>query len=64
MAVRLPDSVWVSKKQEETTDDLAFGRKAIQLLTRPDYAVDEVGSKISQEGNGAIGGEKKQLDVD
>ena len=50
VAVRLPDAVWVNKSQEGRTEDLAFGRKAIHLLTRPDYVffVDEVGSNTSQ----------------
>jgi hypothetical protein len=60
IAVRLPDATWVNKNQEETTKDLAFGRKATHLLTRPDCVVlvDEVGSNTSQEGDGALGGEK------
>jgi hypothetical protein len=37
VAVRLPDATWVNKNQEETTEDLAFGRKATHILTRPDY---------------------------
>ncbi len=36
------------------------------ILTRPDYVVfvDEVGSNTSQERDGALGGEKKLLDMD
>jgi hypothetical protein len=37
VAVRLPDAVWVNKNQDKTTEDLAFGRKATHLLSRPDY---------------------------
>jgi hypothetical protein len=61
VAVRLPDAVWVNKNQDKTTEDLAFGRKATHLLSRPDYVifVDEVGSNTSQEGDGALSGEKK-----
>jgi hypothetical protein len=53
VAVRLPDATWVNKNQEETTEDLAFGRKATHILTRPDYVffLDEVGSNRSQEGD-------------
>jgi hypothetical protein len=66
VAVRLPDAVWVNKNQDKTTEDLAFGRKATHLLSRPDYVifVDEVGSNTSQEGDGALSGEKKSLDED
>jgi hypothetical protein len=61
VAVRLAEEIWVNKDQEETTEELAFGRKATHILTRPDYVifVDEVGSNTSQEGDGALGGEKK-----
>jgi hypothetical protein len=66
VAVRLPHATWVNKNQEETTEDLAFGRKATHLLTRPDNVVfvDEVGFNTSQEGDEALGGGKKMLDKD
>jgi hypothetical protein len=65
VAVRLPHATWVNKNQEETTEDLAFGRKATYLLTRPDYVVfvDEVGSNTSQEGDRAQERQRQQMTV-
>ena len=44
-----------------TNQENAHGRKATQILTRPDMAVsvDEVGGDTSQEGDGAVGGQKR-----
>ncbi len=61
VATGLAEPVWVNKDQEETSKEEAFGRRITHLLTRPDYVVfvDEVGSNLSQEGDGAVGGERK-----
>ena len=61
VATELAEPIWVNKEQEETSEEEAFGRKVTHLLTRPDYVVfvDEVGSNLSQEGDGAVGGERK-----
>jgi hypothetical protein len=61
VATGLAAPVWVNKDQEETSEEEAFGRRITHLLTRPDYVVfvDEVGSNLSQEGDGAVGGERK-----
>jgi hypothetical protein len=61
VAVKLPEPIWVNKQQEEVDEENAWGRKVTHLITRPEYIVfvDEVGSNVSQEGDGAIGGEKK-----
>jgi hypothetical protein len=62
VATELAEPIWVNKEQEETSEEEAFGRKVTHLLTRPDYVVfvDEVGSNLSQEGDGAVGGRGKQ----
>ena len=61
VAIRLAEPIWVDKEQQETDQENAFGQKATHLLTRPDFVifVDEVGSNLSQEGDGAVGGERK-----
>jgi hypothetical protein len=61
VAIRLAEPIWVNKDQEETNQEYPFGWKATQLLRHPDFVifVDEVGSNVSQEGNRAIGGERK-----
>lgn len=61
VAIELAEPVWVNEKQEETDEQGKFGQKATHLLVRPDYVifVDECGCNTSQEGDGAVGGERK-----
>jgi hypothetical protein len=57
VATRFDDPICVNEEQEETNKENAFAH----LLTRPDYVVfvDECGCNTSQEGDGAVGGERK-----
>jgi hypothetical protein len=61
VARRLEEPIWVDKEQKETEQENAFGQRATHLLTRSDFVifVDEVDSNVSQEGDGAVGGERK-----
>jgi hypothetical protein len=61
VARRLEETILVDKEQKETEQENVFGQRATHLLTRPDFVifVDEVGSNVSQEGDGAVGGERK-----
>ena len=58
---RLEEPIWVDKEQKKTEQENAFGQRATHLLTRSDFVifVDEVDSNVSQEGDGAVGGERK-----
>jgi hypothetical protein len=61
VATELAEPIWVNEKQEESNKNEKFGRKATHLLVKPDYVifVDECGCNTSQEGDGAVGGERK-----
>jgi len=61
VARTLEEPVWVNERQEETEEENKVGRKATHLLLRPEYVVfvDECGCNTSQEGDGAVGGERK-----
>lgn len=56
----MDDPVWLDKKGNEVTKDLAFGRQCTHRLIRPDMCIvaDETGGNISQKGDGHIGGRK------
>jgi hypothetical protein len=61
VASLLVNAIWVDKDQKETNKENVVGRVATHLLNRPDYVifVDETGSNMSQEDDGAVGGERK-----
>jgi hypothetical protein len=61
VARKLDEPIWVDKEGNETEESKAHGRRATHVLTRPDMVifVDDVGGDTSQEGDGAIGGQKR-----
>ena len=61
VAKRLEEPMWADKEGNETEESKAHERKVTHVLTRPVMVifVDEVGGNTSQEGDGAIGGQKK-----
>jgi hypothetical protein len=61
VARMLEEPIWVNERQEETEEENIVGCKATHLLLRPEYVifVDECGCNTSQEGDGAVGGERK-----
>jgi hypothetical protein len=61
VAKKLEEPMWLDKEGKESNQENAHGRKATHILTRPDMVVfvDEVGGDTSQEGDGAVGGQKR-----
>jgi len=61
VAEKLEEPMWVDSEGNPTEESKAHGRKATHKLTRPDMVVfvDEVGGDTSQEGDGAVGEQKK-----
>ena len=66
VAKKLDESIWVDNEGNQTEESKANGRKTKHILIRPDMVifVEEVGRDTSQEGDGAVGGQKKIVQID
>jgi hypothetical protein len=61
-AEKLSEPVWVNYKWLKPEKENAFEQQTTHLLMHPEYViVDEAGCNTSQEGDGARGGEKKNV---